>query len=211
MIHFSRALLTSSLLIAVSGAPLLASADVVLYNNGPNNGTIAGVPISNGDQVQDSFTLGSASTLDGIAFANWLPIGDSASSVDWAIVTTAETQTLACLTCSGTATLSSGISVSHGLYDVVGQTFSLPGISLDAGTYWLELQNEIVTNGDMGGWDENGGSSQAWSSLLGTVPSESFTIVGTSAATPEPGSLALLGSGLAFVAADIRRRRRSKG
>ena len=52
-------------------------------------------------------------------------------------------------------------------------------------------------------WDENGGSSLAFQSGIGSVPSEAFAID----TVPEPGTLALLGgSGLLFLAGALRRK-----
>jgi hypothetical protein len=223
MYTFSRALRTASFLIAVSTIALAAKADVTLYSDGPVSGSYDAWTINSGFQVQDSFVLASTSTLTGVSFYNWLTSGDTASAVDWAIVTTEGTQTLACPGCSGTASLTAGLSFTNVFgYNVVDESFLLPsGIDLDAGTYWLELQNEAVTNDDAGYWDENGGPSSIWENGAGDQTgtncssdgdgkcSDSFAIVGTTSATPEPSSLALLATGLTLVGARIRRRRSS--
>jgi hypothetical protein len=225
MFTLARALRTASLLIAVSTIALAANADVTLYSDGAPSGAYSAWTINYGFQVQDSFNLSSASTLTGVTFGSWLSTGDTASAVDWAIVTTEGTQTLACAGCSGTATLTPDGSFSvtgFSGFSGVDQSFSLPDLSLSAGTYWLELQNLVTNDGDPGYWDMNGGPSSVWENSFndqtgsncsqGNGPgtcSNSFTIVGTTgaAATPEPSSLALLGSGLTLLAAEIRRRR----
>ncbi len=72
-------------------------------------------------------------------------------------------------------------------YNVCTQTGNLNVSSLLTGTYWLNLQNASVTNGDPAYWDENSGvgcrsdgcPSQASEEDVGTIPSESFSILGS--------------------------------
>ena len=54
---------------------------------------------------------------------------------------------------------------------------------LNAGTYWVNLQNAVVNTGDPVYWDENSGPSLASESSVGTIPSESFTILGEATTT----------------------------
>jgi hypothetical protein len=70
-----------------------------------------------------------------------------------------------------------------------------------------------VPSGDPVYWDENSGAgcksigcpSQASESAVGTIASEAFTIIGT-AATPEPSSILLFGSGILGLAGVLRRK-----
>jgi hypothetical protein len=203
----------------------VAKADTVVYTDGPTNGTVSGWTINSGFSVQNSFTVSSSSTLTSVTFGNWLSSGDSATSVDWSIVTSEGGSTLACSGCSGTGSLTEVTTpYSNGLgFDIVDQNFSLGDISLDSGTYWLQLSNLVISNGDPGYWDMNGGPSQVWESSLGDVSgsncttqqdqpagscSDAFTIYGSGGATPEPNSVALLGSGFAMIGGVLYRRRR---
>ena len=97
-------------------------------------------------------------------------------------------------------------------YNVCTETAMFDGPSLNAGMYWLNLQNGIVNTGDPVYWDENGGPSEASEGSLGTLPAESFTILGstgsttTTGTTPEPGSLMLFGSGVLGFMGILRRK-----
>lgn len=208
------------------GGSSVAKADTALYTNGPTNGTYGALEITGPMAVEDSFTLSSASTLTSVTFGNWVTNGQTALSVYWAVVSGEGSLAPACGTCSGTATLTEVTTpVTNGGYYVVDQSFSLPGVDLPAGAYWLELGNE-TTNGvdEIAFWDENGGPSMVWYSLYGDLSgancsatftnqaagscSNAFTIYGTAAAstTPEPGSFLLLGSAVALLGARTRRR-----
>jgi hypothetical protein len=86
------------------------------------------------------------------------------------------------------------------------------------GTYWVNLQNASVPSGDPVYWDENSGPSQASENSVGSIPSEAFTLFGTSDTTtstttsttgtsvPEPSSIMLFGSGILALAGVLRRK-----
>jgi PEP-CTERM motif len=90
----------------------------------------------------------------------------------------------------------------------------LGAVSLNAGTYWMNLNNAVVPNGDPIYWDENSGPSSASQNSVGTIPSESFTLLGgsttsqttTTSTTPEPSSIMLFGSGILGLAGVLRRK-----
>lgn len=97
------------------------------------------------------------------------------------------------------------------------------------GTYWLNLQNAQGGDGYFC-WDQNSGvgcggnngmgggcPSLAQDSGVGTIPSKSFTILGTESSTtststmttgtvPEPSSITLFGSGILGLAGVLRRK-----
>lgn len=212
---------------ALSGA---AAHATVLYSDGAPSGAYDSWTINFGFQVQNSFNLSATSTLTGVTFGNWLFPGDSASSVGWAIISTEGTQTLACPTCSGTASLTpdGSFTVTENPTGFIGvdQSFSLPNLALGSGTYWLELQNLVVngsTTGDPGYWDMNGGPSMTWESADGDVSggnctfflghpagacSDSFDLLGTTiTSVPEPASLAIFAPALLGFAFFRRRKR----
>ena len=83
------------------------------------------------------------------------------------------------------------------------------GPSLNAGTYWLNLHDATTTVGEPVYWDDNNGPSRASINTIGTLPSESFTVLGTgstTSSTPEPTSILLFGSGVIGVGALLRRK-----
>jgi len=185
-------------LLALALAPALAQS---LYSNGPINGTVDGWTINFGFVVSDTFTLNSPATPIGIQFGAWLFPGDVLEDVE-VVITSSEF--------GGTSYFDQVVSFTQQTncptngygFDVCVETgsFTVPP-NLAAGTYWLNLENAVVNDGDPVYWDENSGSSLASESSVGTIPSESFTINGECegegcGASPEPSSIMLLGSGL---------------
>ena len=190
------------------------------YAVGPGGCNTDAWTINFGYVVSDSFTISSFIPMQGFDFVVWALPGDRMTSVDWS-VTSAEFGG----TTYGSGTAATTLTRDQGLnqygYDI--QTYNVLGLNvyLNSGTYWLNLQNAVVPSGDPIYWDENSGPSKASESALGTIPSESFDITGTftcangpcgdapSGSTPEPGTLALFGSGivgLAGLAGGLRRR-----
>jgi hypothetical protein len=72
------------------------------------------------------------------------------------------------------------------------------------------LSNGAVNLGDPVYWDENDGPSSASLNTVGTLGSESFTILGSSGSgtgtTPEPESILLFGTGVIGLGAVLRRK-----
>jgi PEP-CTERM motif-containing protein len=200
-------------LLAVSSLCLIATplvAQVDLYDDGPTDGTTDAWTINFGFTLSDSFTLSNPGSVSGLQFAAWLLPGDVLESVEVSMTSdefggTIYFQQQVDIT-------QSGCVLNQYNYNVCTETAIFSGPSLNAGFYWLNLQNGVVNTGDPVYWDEDRGPSEASENSLGTVPSESFTILGstgtstTTGTTPEPGSLMLFGSGVLGFLGIVRRK-----
>lgn len=203
-----------------------------LYGNGPANGEENAFFISDGLAVSDEFTLAAASTLDTIEFLAWVAPGDEPTSLDW-LISSMPFCGGPSYTCSGPgAPLAdhTDVSVNSSVFianndpgaEVNSVSFSAQNLTLQAGTYYLTLQNANDVLGDeLVGWDENDGSSSAYLATVNNTPpptysgvcpvtdgtcnqlgspagSETFRIFGSP--TPEPGTVTTLLSGLFLLA-----------
>ncbi len=197
---------TSLLALGLGVTPAVAQNDV--YDNGPINGTIDAFSINFGNAASDQFTLTSNSTINGLDFGAWLFPGDVLQTAEVSI-TSSEF--------GGTTYFDQTVSFSTGRcfdnplgFQVCEESSTFSGPSLNAGNYWLNLQNAVVSTGNPVFWDQNDGPSLASSSFEGTIPSESFTILGSSSSgtgtTPEPSSVLLFGSGIVGALGVLRRK-----
>jgi hypothetical protein len=181
--------------IAILAAAAPATAGPIVTNF-PINGEINAYLINFGASVSDSFTLTySPTNLTGMNFGAWEFPGDTMTSVSWAIGTTP----FAANEGSGTAAVSQTFLFTNLQgFDVDLINFPLPALLLNAGTHYITLQNAVIDSGDPAEWDENDASAMSgFSSVSGQIGAESFELTGT---TPEPGTLALLASGLLVAA-----------
>ena len=156
-----------------------------LYDNGPINGNVDAWEINFGYVVSDTITVNGGVT--GMSFGAWLFPGDTLTSAELSI--TSEPN-------SGTSYFDQIVNFTEqgctGVnpygFMVCTETTSFNGPTLNAGTYWVNLQNASVPSGDPTGWDENSGvgcgspgcPSQAEENTVGSIPSESFTMLGFS-------------------------------
>ena len=213
----SLSLLTFCLTLAA--VPAMAQT---VYSNGPINGNINAWAINFGFAVSDTFTLNTIfdeTQVTGASFGMWLFPGDTLTSAELSI-TSGENSGTSYFDQTVSFTQSNCVGNQHG-YEVCTESTLLPRVSLSNGTYWLNLQNARVSNGDPVYWDQNfgGPSPNAWpmslasQNTVGTIPSEAFTVYGlqgtspdgTTTSVPEPSSIMLLGSGILGLAAMLRR------
>jgi hypothetical protein len=212
------ALLRFVALSCLLAAALPAAAQQTLYENGPINGEVDAWTINRGFEISDSLAISTGnSTVTGLSFGVWLTPGDVLESVEATL--SSEPLQGGTIYFDGTVNLAqSGCFVNNLAFDVCTVTGSFNGPALNNGTYWLTLQNAVSIDGDPVYWDENSGvgchsqgcPSEGVNDILGgTLPSEAFTILGSSqtGSTPEPSSLVLVASGFVGVVEFLRRKR----
>jgi hypothetical protein len=196
--------------IAVAGLALFGlsqqASAAVLYDNGPINGTIDGWTVNYGFAVADSFTLSQTSTVTGVSFGVWNDPSATITSIDWGITTVTGS-----FPDQHTATVTNGSTITpnpnpYG-FNPSTDSFSTGSLVLGPGTYYLVLQNAVVSGGDPVYWDQNNGPSLAWENSLGEISyhsndscltvtcSESFQILGSTSATPLPSTWTMLIAG----------------
>jgi hypothetical protein len=204
-------------LLALCLAVVPAMAQTEVYDNGPTNGTTDGWTINFGFAVSNSFTSGGG-VVNGLNFAAWLFPGDTLQNAEVSI-TSEEFGGTTYFDGTVNFTQSGCVGNQYG-YNVCNESGTFADTNLDAGTYWLNIQNANVDTGDPIYWDENSGPSSASQNSIGTIPSESFTLyggtgtsttsttstTGTTGSTPEPSSIMLFGSGILGLAGVLRRK-----
>ncbi len=207
-----RIISLSLLALCLAAVPAMAQT---LYSNGPINGTTDAWTINSGFVVSDTFTTTANSYVSGLSFGAWLFPGDVLQTVEVSISSaefggTSYFDQVVSFTQSGCSNNQYG-------FNVCTESGNF-GVSLTAGgTYWLNLSNAVVNDGDPVYWDENSGPSSASENSVGTIPSEAFTVLGSETistttttcggcATPEPNSIMLFGSGILGLAGRLRRK-----
>ncbi len=199
---------------------MLPASAQVLYDDGPINGNVDAWTINFGFVVSDTFTLLNNSTVSGFNFGAWEFPGDALTSVGWSITSQPDGGTLyGSGTASGSNLTDQFISINQFGFDIDLITVSGLNVNLNAGTYWLNLQNAMVPSGDPVYWDENSGIGCKGDNGMGggcpsgaafgfePIPPEAFDITGTSGGTtPEPSSIVLFASGVLGVAGLKRRK-----
>ncbi len=118
-----------------------------IYDNGPINGNTDAWTINFGFVVSDTFTVPSGgATITGGSFGMWLFSGDTLNTAELSI-TSGEN--------GGTSYFDQTVNFTQGTctsnqygYNVCTETTSFTGPTLNAGTYWVNLQNASVPSGD---------------------------------------------------------------
>jgi hypothetical protein len=213
---------TASLLLLAFCLPLAAvsaTAQQTLYENGPIDGQTLAWTINFGFEIDDSFYIASSSAqVNGVAFGAWLFPGDTLESVEVSITSQPAFGTTYF---DGVVNFAqSGCVLNSGNFDVCTETGSFSPVTLSNGTYYLNLQNAVTAEGNMVYWDQNNGvgchsegcPSLAFPDFFESIPSESFTMLGSNTSTgttPEPGSIALFASGVLGLGTVLRRKLRN--
>jgi hypothetical protein len=204
-------------LLALCLAVVPAMAQTV-YSNGPINGNTDAWTINFGFVVSDTFNVtNNNTTISGGTFGMWLFEGDTLTSAELSITSGED---------SGTSYFDQTVSFTQSNctlnsfgFNVCTESTTFNGPTLNSGSYWLNLQNASVPSGDPVYWDENSGPSSASENTIGSIPSESFTVLGSTSTTtttstststttsvPEPSSIMLFGSGILGLAGVLRRK-----
>jgi hypothetical protein len=202
--------LSIAFLLFLTCLAAIPAAAQTLYSNGPVNGTTDAWTINFGFVVSDTFVVVAGSApVSGVNFYAWTFPGDILETAEVSITSsefggTTYTDQILNFTQSACSANQFGFNVC------LEQSSGMTKIELSHGTYWLNLSNAVVNDGDPIYWDENSGPSLASHNSVGTIPSEAFTILGgevsTTSTTPEPGSLMLWGSGVLAMAGALRRK-----
>ena len=201
------------LLVALVAVPAMAQD---IYDNGPTNGNTDAWTVNFGFTVSDTFNTSLANTqITGVTFAAWMAPGDILDSAEISI-TSSEAGGTSYFDQTVNFTQAGCVGNQYG-YNVCNESSTFTGpVLASAGSYWLNIQNASSAAGDPVYWDENSGPSSASENTVGTIPSESFTVLGTQSTTttsttttgttPEPSSILLLGSGILGLAGVLRRK-----
>jgi len=206
-----------ALCLTLAAVPAMAQ---VIYSNGPVNGNTDAWNFGDGYVVSDTFTVsgspgGPQAARVGNELENvWMAPGETLMSAELSI-TSLENGGTSYFDQTVNYTQSNCVMNNYG-YDVCLESTTFNGPMLNDGTYWLNLQNASTSGGDPVYWDENSGPSSASENTVGTIPSESFTVLGsesstttsttTTGTTPEPSSIMLFGSGILGLVGMLRRK-----
>ena len=212
----SRIACLSLLTISCLMLAVVPAAADTLYSNGPCYCDTDAWTINFGFLVSDSFLVANNSSIQDLHFVYW-----DASSTD--VLTTVDMQIGSGPFGGNIQTLSDVTNTFIGInsygYAIFQANYTFEGIPW-SGAGWVTLQNACTTSGCSVSepiyWDENSGvgcpspgcPSTASNNSVGSIPSEAFTLTGTTSGgtTPEPSSVILFGSGILSFAGLLRRR-----
>ncbi|MGC2111319.1 MAG: choice-of-anchor tandem repeat GloVer-containing protein [Candidatus Korobacteraceae bacterium] len=167
----------------LSRAGAFLPQDQVVYENGPVNGQVDAWTLNSGFAATDSIQVNSS--IGSLNFWAWLIPGDTITNIQVSVGSTPFGSDLF----NGVVSLSQAncFTNSYG-YNVCLESGNITSGPTLSGNAWVTLQNASVPSGDPVYWDENSGvgcyspgcPSQAQENTVGTIPSEAFTVLGSS-------------------------------
>ena len=202
----STKILGLALVFLALGSPAFGG---VILSTGPDDGQGSNVGYLHTGSSSQPFDLSTDSVLTSMTISTWMVgLQGSSSVLTWTFSTGAFGDgTVA----SGSSTASDTFNFLDGGYSVYNTTASLPSVDLTAGHYWLTLTSNNPTSSDWVYWGDSAGASfgggQTWISNSPTSVGDDFVLeLDGNPTTPEPGTMGLMGLGLAGVLALLRRR-----
>jgi hypothetical protein len=147
-----------------------------LVQNGPFSGKVKGWNVSLAHTVTNSVLLVKETTLTTFEVLLWSQLWDVQPLNEHLSIGTTPFGTDIFSGLLGVGWISQGVTPSG--YQLQAMIYTLPGLTLPAGTYWFSLFGfEVTVNGPTL-WDQNSGWAMAESSDAGSIPSESWCLRG---------------------------------
>ena len=182
----------------------------VILSTGPDDGQGNSVGYLHTGSSSQPFDLLTDSILTSMTISTWMVgLQGSSSVLTWTFSTGAFGD--GTVEASGSSTASDTYNFPVGGYSVYNTTASLPSVDLTAGHYWLTLTSNDPTSSQWVYWGDSAGASfgggQTWISTLPTNVGKDFVLeLDGNPTSPEPGTMGLMGLGVAGVFALLRRR-----
>jgi|GEM_PF-1302518 len=226
-----------ALVVAVLALAGGAQAGVLYENPGSGysfNSTPIGYDPDSFNYAGNSFVLGSAAVVTGVNFASWHTTSDLIKSVSWAVLD--DKVGLGTILAKGAASVSANFNQLN-FYNaaIADNTFTIPDLTLGAGTYWLYLSEAVTFDGLPTSWDNTTLGTSLYHNGSGRTSGNTFRIYGealirdpgngggdgdpchtnlplacgggSTGAVPEPASWALMIAGFGLAGATLRQRR----
>lgn len=190
----------------------MAASATVLFQNAPGNSGGNNNFTFGSTMGAEDFVLSSASTISAISFnAFHTPSRAQPTSISWSIRSGGALP--GAILSSGTSAFSTIITNTLYGYNLTDYIMDIPDMNVSAGSYWVTFHVNSGAGGDPHWTIASGGNGISAINTNGTWTNNypggnmAFRIEGDVSRIPEPGSLALLGLGLAGLAVSRKSKR----